>query len=259
MRTGLLTDVVGHRGAAAGAPENTLASLALAAEQGARMVEFDVKLTADGALILMHDETLERTTTGRGQVAETPLARIRELDAGAWRGPAWRHTPVPTLEEAVAILDERDLSANIEIKPCPGRDVETAEATVDLLRRAWPRHRPWPLLSSFSRASLAAARDRAPEIPRGLLLWGKPSDWSAAARSLGCLTVHCAQQHLTPEWAAEIGRLGYGLAAYTVNDPADAARLRGWGVDSIITDDPGALIAAGAGGRRRGFNGRRAL
>src|SRR5262249_54326386 len=137
---------------------------------------------------------------------------------------------------------------NIEIKPCPGREGETAVATVEALRRRWPKERPWPLLSSFARASLAAAREAAPEMPRGLLLWGKPRDWTAAARTLACATVHCARQHLTPEWAAEIRRLGYGLAVYTVNDPAQARQLRGWGVEGIITDTPGALIAAAEAG-----------
>ena len=245
----LLPAIVGHRGAAAGAPENTLESLRLAADQGAAMVEFDVKLTAAGAPILMHDEDLDRTTTGRGAVAATVLADIRGLDAGGWFADAWRGARVPTLEDAIGLLEERGVTANIEIKPCPGREEETARAVVDCLKRRWPAaKRAWPLLSSFARDSLAAARDAAPEIPRGLLLWGKPADWSAAARSLDCVTVHCAKEDMTPEWAAEIGRLGYGLAVYTVNDPDLAARLRHWGVDSIITDDPGAMIAASGEG-----------
>lgn len=246
MGTDLLPAVVGHRGAAAGAPENTLESIRLAAEQGAAMVEFDVKLTADGALILMHDEELDRTTTGRGPVAAASLAAIQGLDAGGWFADAWRGARVPTLENAITVLEERGITANIEIKPCPGREEETAAAVVDCLKRRWRGTRPWPLLSSFARESLAAARDAGPEIPRGLLLWGRPADWSAAAQSLGCATVHCAKEDMTPEWAAEIGRLGYGLAVYTVNDPDLAVRLRRWGVDSIITDDPGALIAAAA-------------
>ena len=249
MGRALLPAIMGHRGAAAGAPENTLESLRLAADQGAAMVEFDVKLTADGAPILMHDEDLDRTTTGRGPVAATALADIRGLDAGGWFADAWRGARVPTLEDAIGLLEERGVTANIEIKPCPGREEETARAVVDCLKRRWPAaKRAWPLLSSFARDSLAAARDAAPEIPRGLLLWGKPADWSAAARSLDCMTVHCAREDMTPEWAAEIGRLGYGLAVYTVNDPDLAAQLRHWGVDSIITDDPAALIAASAEG-----------
>jgi glycerophosphoryl diester phosphodiesterase len=249
MAHALLAPVVGHRGAASGAPENTLESLRLAAAEGARMVEFDVKLTADGALVLMHDDTLDRTTSGRGAVARASLAEIRALDAGSWFAESWTGTRVPTLEEAIPVLDECGLAANIEIKPCPGREVETALAVVRTLSQSWPAApaRGACLLSSFERASLSAARDAAPGIPRGLLPWGKPADWSAAARTLACATVHCAATDMTPEWAAEIRRLGYGLAVYTVNDPALAARLQDWGVDSIITDRPGALAAAGRG------------
>jgi glycerophosphoryl diester phosphodiesterase len=100
------------------------------------------------------------------------------------------------------------------------------------------------VISSFSRDGLAAARDHAPEYPRGLLIWEKPADWSAAAAGLACNSVHCGHQNLTPEWAAEIKRLGYDLAVYTVNDAVLARRLRGWGADSIITDRPGALRQA---------------
>ena len=236
--------VIGHRGAAASAPENTLASLKVGAAQGVRMVEFDAKLTGDGAVILMHDSLLDRTTDGHGPVAETTLADIRRLDAGAWFGPAWAGTQVPLLEEALALLVELDLRANIEIKPCPGRAVETAKAIIETIHAHWPKGRGGLIVSSFAREGLAVARDLGPELPRGLLIWEKPADWSAAAGTLECRSVHCAAQHLTPEWAAEIKRLGYDLPVYTVNDPALAWQLRGWGVDSIITDSPGALSAA---------------
>ena len=235
--------VIGHRGSAA-APENTLASLRAAAGQGAKMVEFDAKLTGDGVVILMHDSLLDRTTDGRGPVAAATGAEIAKLDAGGWFGDAWRGVRVPTLEQTLALLVELDLDANIEIKPCPGREVETAKAIVETIKAHWPKDRAGLLLSSFARDGLAAARDAAPQLPRGLLIWEKPADWTAAAASLACRSVHCAVQYLTPEWAAEIKRLGYDLAVYTVNDPALAWQLRGWGVDSIITDSPGALRAA---------------
>ena len=238
----LLPAIIGHRGAAADAPENTLASFREAARQGAAMVEFDIKLSGDRQLIVMHDDRLERTTDGNGAVAETPLEAIRGLDAGAWFAPAFRGTLVPTLEETLMVLGELRLAANIEIKPNPGQESETATAAADFLGKHWPKHLPAPLISSFNRESLAAMRDAAPELPRGLLIWEKPSDWSAAARALACRSVHCAARHLTPDWAAEIKRQGYGLAVYTVNDPDLAKRLRRWGADSIITDRPGAML-----------------
>ena len=208
------------------------------------MVEFDAKLTGDGVVILMHDSLLGRTTNGQGPVAATAWAEIAKLDAGGWFAETWRGVPVPTLEQALTLLVELDLRANIEIKSCPGREAETAKAIVETIEAHWPRGRNGLVLSSFAREGLATARDCAPELPRGLLIWEKPADWSAAAAGLACRAVHCAQQHLTPEWAREIKRLGYDLAVYTVNDPALAWQLHGWGADSIISDSPGALRAA---------------
>lgn len=240
-----LPGVIGHRGAAAYAPENTLEGIREAARHGVRWVEFDAKLTADGAVILMHDDTLDRTTTGRGPVARASARDIASLDAGAWFGPDWGGARVPILPDALALLVELDMQANIEIKPCPGRDIETARAVTEVVRRFWPIDRPWPLLSSFSRASLSEARSGAPDIPRGLLIWKFVADWTAAAAELGCVSVHCADQYLTPAWAAEIRKAGFGLAVYTVNDPARAAELRGWGVQCLFTDRPDAIIGAG--------------
>jgi glycerophosphoryl diester phosphodiesterase len=237
----LLPAIIGHRGAAADAPENTVASFREAARQGAAMVEFDIKLTADGRLVVMHDDLLDRTTDGKGAVAETPLEAIQTLDAGAWFAPGFKGSLVPTLEETATVLGELGLAANIEIKPNPGQEAETAVAAAELLARHWPKQLPAPVISSFARESLAAMRDRAPDLPRGLLLWEKPGDWSVAARALACRSVHCAARHLTPDWAAEIKRQGYLLAVYTVNDADLAKRLRRWGADSIITDRPGAL------------------
>lgn len=238
-----LPRVIGHRGAAATAPENTLPSIREAKRLGAGGVEFDAKLSADGVPLLFHDETLDRTTSGRGPVAATSAADIRKLDAGLWFGSEWRHTPVPRLEDALMLVVELDLEANVEIKPCPGREVETAQAVLGVIRRCWPRRRKPPLISSFATACLTTARLGMPDLPRGLLLWETPADWLAQARALGCASVHCADQYLTATWAAAIKAAGYELAVYTVNDPARARVLYGWGADSIISDRPD-LIAA---------------
>lgn len=234
-----LPKVIGHRGAAAYAPENTLEGLREAARRGAGWVEFDVKLTADGVPVLFHDDTLERTTNGKGEVAATSLERIRGLDAGAWFGLGFIGLRVPTLADALRLVLAEGLGANIEIKACPGREAETAERAVAEILRLWPARRPPPLISSFKAASLAAAKARAPDLPRGLLLYedGLPT-WRRDALEQACATVHCSQHNLTAAWAAEIRALGYGLAAYTVNDATRARELRGIGVQCIITDAP---------------------
>ena len=112
-----LAPVIGHRGAAARAPENTLAGLRRAKDLGCSWVEFDVRLTGDGALVLCHDARLDRTTTGQGRVSAHRLSAIRCFDAGAWFAPEFAGGAVPTLEEALLVAAELGLSVNIEIRP----------------------------------------------------------------------------------------------------------------------------------------------
>lgn len=239
-----LPGVIGHRGAAAYAPENTFEGIWEAARRDARWVEVDAKLTGDGVVILMHDDTLDRTTSGHGPVAQATAGEIGLLDAGSWFGAAWRGARVPRLADALALMIEMDMRANIEIKPCPGREIETAQAVAEIVQRCWPASRPWPLLSSFSRASLSRAQAAAPHLPRGFLIWEFVADWAAAAAALDCVSIHCADQHLTPPWADGIRKAGFGLAVYTVNDPVRALELRAWGVQCLITDRPDTIIEA---------------
>jgi glycerophosphoryl diester phosphodiesterase len=178
-------------------------------------------------------------------VAAASYEEIRQLDAGRWFGPAWQGARVPTLAATIDLLAELDMTANIEIKTCPGRDEATALAVVEVVRQKWPAGRALPVLSSFSRQSLAAAQAAAPELPRGLLVWQYAADWAEAAENLGCVSVHCAHQYLTPDWAREIRERNYWLLVYTLNDAGRARELRAWGVQSIVTDQPDTILAAG--------------
>ena len=152
-----LPPVIGHRGAAAAAPENTLASLRKAKELGATWVEFDVKLTRDGHPVLFHDDRLDRTTSGQGEVALTTLAQLRKLDAGAWFAPAFEGERVPSFADALALCAELGLGINVELKPCPGREADTARVALETLLEHWPERRPAPLISSFARVCLVVA------------------------------------------------------------------------------------------------------
>jgi glycerophosphoryl diester phosphodiesterase len=231
-----LPRVIGHRGAAAAAPENTLASLRKARNLGATWVEFDVKLTRDGVPVLMHDERLERTTSGRGQVAHTSLEELEKLDAGGWFGPAFRGERVPTFEAALALCAELGLGINVEIKPCPGREVETARVAVEVLRRDWPAAMPAPLISSFERVCLAVARDLAPELPRGYLAGGLPLRWREKLATYGCRTLHLSARRIGARQRAAVLAAGVPLLLYTVNQPSRARRLLEAGVAAIFTD-----------------------
>jgi glycerophosphoryl diester phosphodiesterase len=155
-----LPKIIGHRGCAAYAPENTLVGIHTAADMGVEWVELDVKLTKDQVPILFHDELLERTTDGTGEVKDHTYAQLKELDAGLWFGDSFFDTRIPTLEQAIDVLIERDLGVNIEIKPCPGRERETAEVALDLLASVWDDHSRM-LISSFQHVSLEAALEMA--------------------------------------------------------------------------------------------------
>lgn len=248
-----LPRVIGHRGAAAAAPENTLAGLRKAKELGCSWVEFDVRLTADGAPILLHDDRLERTTSGYGEAAALSLARVREYDAGGWFAPAFAGERVPSLEEAVAALAALGLGANVELKAARHRVAATGHAAADLLARIWPASLPALLISSFLDGALAAARDSAPQLARGLLFRSVPRNWLARVEALGCATVHADHRRLRPGMVAEIRDRGYAVLAYTVNDAARAATLFSWGVASVFSDVPHRLLDGhSAGGERPG-------
>ena len=239
-----LPKVIGHRGVRALAPENTLAGIRLAAELGARCVEFDTKLTADGRCIVFHDETLERTTDGRGRVAATRYDDIAGCDAGAWFGARFAGERVPSLDAALDTLFTLDLAADIEIKACPGRESETGRAVGTEVVARWPAERPAPLITSFSPESLIAARAVAPAFPIGLLSRTLPGDWRARLEALDCRVFVCLHRQLTRRTVAALSEAGVTVMAFTVNEPWRAVELLDWGVASIISDDPGAVLAA---------------
>ena len=225
-----LPKVIGHRGAAAYAPENTLASLREAKRRGAPWVEIDVKLTADSVPILMHDDSLKRTTGIDRLVAATPRAELPPS--------------VPTFEETIACLAELGLGCNVEIKPCEGREAETARVAVATLRRCWPGTLPPPLLSSFADASLAAARAAAPEYDRAILLGELREGWRERVEAVGAVGVNTNGLKLSLSGAAAVRQAGYPLSVYTINDARQARLLVEMGADCIITDAPDVILAA---------------
>ncbi len=234
-----LPRIIGHRGAAAYAPENTLEGLHTAADMGIEWVELDVKITKDYVPILFHDDTLERTTNGGDRpVAECTYEEIRALEAGSWFGESFTGIKIPTLEEALEVLIERDLGLNLEIKPCPGREKETAEAALDVLSTIWDDHDRL-LISSFSHVSMETAFDMAGDWRRGFLLpeeW--PENWKELAEYLGVSTFHINGNAVTRDHIDELLELEKPILAYTINDPDRANILQNWGVDGFFSDEP---------------------
>ena len=229
--------VIGHRGAAAYAPENTLAGLRRAKALGCAWVEFDVRLTADGALVVCHDASLDRTTSGSGLVAAQSLAAIRECDAGSWFARGFAGERVPTLEEALGLAAKLGLGANVELKADRGREYATAAAVATTVR-SLRGGAPAVLVSSFLVAALVALRELAPEIPRAVLFRVVPRGWAELALRLGVTMIGADHRRLRPRRIAAIRAAGYRLAAYTVNDPARARLLFEWGATSVFSDAP---------------------
>jgi len=228
--------LIAHRGGGAFAPENTLAALRKGHERGFGAVEFDVVLAADGVAVLMHDETLDRTTNGRRPGNTLDSRALAGLDAGSWFDPAFSGEPVPRFEDAARLCISLGLWANVEIKPAPGAEAATGRQAALIARETWKGVNPPPLLSSFQAEALVAAREVAPELPRGLLFDAVPADWQEQLQALECVALHCNALKLDQKLAQAIKGAGYGLAAWTVNDPDLAKRLFAMGVDAIFTD-----------------------
>ena len=236
------SNVIGHRGAAGHAPENTLPSLIKAHELGVAWVEFDVKLSADGVPVLFHDDTLDRNTDGRGPIADQNLQALRAHDAGAWFGEAFAGTPVPTLDEGMAVLAQCGMGANVEIKPSKGRETETGMIVGEALAETWPTDLPPPLVSSFSAATLRACTIAAPHLARALLVSAVPNDWREQLDAVQTYTLHCMSRRLRERRAKEILKAGYTLRCFTVNQPKRARQLLDWGVHGIISDYPDRIL-----------------
>jgi glycerophosphoryl diester phosphodiesterase len=220
--------LIGHRGLAGLAPENTLASFKSAAAHGLAMVEFDVRLSRDGVPLVFHDDRLERTSTGAGPVAERDWAELSRLDAGSWFAPAFARESIPSLDQVLRLCLDLGLQVNMEIKPDRGREAETARAALDLALGLWPDGVPPPLVSSFETASLQASVSAAPHWPRALLAEALPRDWRDQASRLGAGALHLDHEALDDGQVGAIAASGLLVRAYTVNDPARARLLRDW-------------------------------
>jgi len=234
--------IVAHRGGGTLAPENTIAGLRAGLAYGFHAVEFDVMLSKDGIGVVIHDPEFGRTVFGQGRVADHTAAELARMDAGRWLKPEFRGEPVPLFLEFVDYCKAQRIWMNIEIKPSEGQDEATGRWVAQTTRLRFAAEvaagdpAQLPLLSSFSMPALAAARDAAPDLPRACLFDQLPGNWAHVACELGAVAIHTNHKHLTPAAARAVKEAGFGLFCYTVNEPARAREILGWGVDGFCTD-----------------------
>jgi glycerophosphoryl diester phosphodiesterase len=234
--------IVAHRGAPTTHPENTLPSFEAAIGIGARIVELDVRVSADGAAVVIHDPTVDRTTDGTGSVHELTVEELRRLDAGN----SDIRARIPTLAEVLELASGRAAVA-LEIKNIPGEPgyEPSQEAAVEATHAELARTRfEGPVLViSFNPASIAASRTIASDVPTGFLTTEHvdPRDALAHAVASGHGFVLPGTRALEPVGAGfvdEAHEVGVVVGTWTADDPAEVDRFLGWGVDAVASNDP---------------------
>jgi glycerophosphoryl diester phosphodiesterase len=232
--------VGGHRGASAIAPENTYAAFDEAIKEGALFTETDIRATSDGALVLIHDPTLDRTTDGRGRVSAITLAQFRELDAGSWFGEEFRGERIPELPDFLAWIEARaPFGAALEVK---AKDVGGAVAAM-----AWASPaRDRLCIYAFDAEEIRAAKAVAPDLPCFLLLHLTDDPGETIARIEACAAdgADVPWQWNAVALLAEMRQRGYLIGGGSDEGGQAARELVELGVDFIDTDDPAALLAA---------------
>lgn len=240
MRLDTPTRVIAHRGFSAVAPENTLAAVRWAIAAGADMVEVDVTVTADGHVICLHDDTLDRTTDGRGPATALPLAAIAGLDAGSWFGPRFAGERVPTLDQVLALAKGRML-LNVEIKPEAVEHDAVAKVAALIRRHAMLDQ---VVVSSFAPEALRRMKLTAPEVVTVSLLNDELHaglDPLEVVQEVGSRGLNLSSDEVTPELVERCHRHGLPVSVYTVNSKRQMRRLVRMGVHAIFTDHPDRL------------------
>jgi glycerophosphoryl diester phosphodiesterase len=222
----------GHRGARGHEPENTVRSVRRALELGAEGIEVDVHF-ADGQLVVIHDDTLERTTNGRGRVAGKSFAYLRSLDAGSGER-------IPTLTEIFNAVNRRAI-INVELK-----GPHTAAPVTALITECVNRH-GWSfsdfLVSSFDHARLREARQLCPDIRLGALIMKAPRGLAKFAETLGAWSLNIDKRRVTPKLVADAQGRGLKVFVFTINRPGEIARMKTLGVDGVFSDFPERVVA----------------
>jgi glycerophosphoryl diester phosphodiesterase len=229
--------IIGHRGSPVHAPENTLASFDVAIQQGAVVIEFDVKLSADERVVIIHDQTVDRTTTGKGKVALLSLSALKDLDAGSWHSVRFRGEKIPTLEEIFQVFGN-NIYFNVELTNYSTPYDNLVKNVVSLVQKYKMEKRI--LFSSFFPGNLKAVKRLLPDSSCGLLAW--PHGLGAWARYFGYKSkvydaVHPNIKDLSDRLVYSVHASQKTVNVWTVNLPEDMKMMTNMGVDAFFTDN----------------------
>lgn len=223
---------IGHRGACGYAPENTLASFKKALELGVDMVEFDVYLCKSGEVVVIHDDTVDRTTNGTGFINDLTLKQLKQLDID-------NGEKVPTLQEVLDCIDRKCI-VNIELK-----GPHTALPVAKIIHE-YITHKGWQykdfLISSFDHQQLAVTKSIDPNLRIGLLLHALSVHLPHIGQQFGAYSLHVNSESTTQEFVDDTHKSGLKFFVYTVNNPEEIAYIKSLGVDGIFSDYPDRIV-----------------
>jgi glycerophosphoryl diester phosphodiesterase len=234
-------EIWAHRGLSGTIPENTLPAFVAAARLGVTGVEFDVQLTADGVPVVIHDDCVDRTTSGTGKVACLTHAQIESLDAGSWFDARFQGLRIPTLAEVLDFFraEAPHVKLNVELKPSrPHREELVRRTWTEIVRRELVTR---VVVSSFDPGLLEVLRGLAPEAELAVLGMHWRERLARIAEHLNATAVHLSARSVNAAVVREVHQRGWALRVFTVNHPDVARRLSAIGVDGVFTDHPDAL------------------
>jgi glycerophosphoryl diester phosphodiesterase len=232
--------VIAHRGASGHAPENTLAAFRKAVSLGAPFIETDLQLTRDAHFVAIHDDSVDRTTSGKGLVRDLTLAEMRRLDAGSWFGSEYSGERVPTIEEILEFAGKHDVVFYLELKPAGTWGGE--HALIGALRESGEIART--VVISFDAGILDGVRKIEPTLMTGLLHDGQIENPLERAVEVGARQVAVRGDLVTPKMIIEARKHDLQVVCWTINHAAHMRLLMASGVDGIMSDYPEKLIAA---------------
>lgn len=234
--------VIGHRGAGKLAPENTLASFKLAKALGLNWVELDTQVCGSGEWVVIHDDTLDRSSNGTGLVQKTSLKSLKTLDAGSWFNPRFCQESIPLLSEALDLFADLNLQPNIEIK---GHFSETQPYLghfLKILEAHWPPRLATPLISSYSLEILTILQQAKPTLPLGYLMEEITKETLEIMAEYQFFSLHCNYNGFKGLAPSKLQTLPFPLLLYTVDEPKLAEKYFQQGVCAIFSDFPNLFV-----------------